>query len=153
MTKILFICHGNICRSPMAEFVMKKLVSDANLQNEFIIDSASSDANYETKALIHYPQKNIIGIPLLSSDFTFVLKADNSSYPMPTGSESGEITRKTVFNEGITAPIKKGDTLGFVEIYIGDELKGNIPLTAKNNVDKLTFGSTVGWILKSLFIL
>lgn len=42
MTKILFICHGNICRSPMAEFVMKKLVSDANLQNEFIIDSAAT---------------------------------------------------------------------------------------------------------------
>lgn len=29
--KVLFICHGNICRSPMAEFVMKKLVSDAGL--------------------------------------------------------------------------------------------------------------------------
>lgn len=42
MTKILFICHGNICRSPMAEFVMKKLVSDANLQNGFIIDSAAT---------------------------------------------------------------------------------------------------------------
>ena len=42
MTKILFICHGNICRSPMAEFVMKKLVSDANLQNEFVIDSAAT---------------------------------------------------------------------------------------------------------------
>ena len=42
MTKILFICHGNICRSPMAEFVMKKLVSDANLQDEFVIDSAAT---------------------------------------------------------------------------------------------------------------
>ena len=42
MTKILFICHGNICRSPMAEFVMKKLVADANLQNDFIIDSAAT---------------------------------------------------------------------------------------------------------------
>ncbi|MDD6654635.1 MAG: low molecular weight phosphotyrosine protein phosphatase, partial [Treponema sp.] len=27
MTRILFVCHGNICRSPMAEFIMKKLVS------------------------------------------------------------------------------------------------------------------------------
>lgn len=33
--KILFVCHGNICRSPMAEFVMKKLVSDANLADHF----------------------------------------------------------------------------------------------------------------------
>ena len=32
--KILFVCHGNICRSPMAEFVMKKLVRDAGLQHE-----------------------------------------------------------------------------------------------------------------------
>ena len=31
MTKILFICHGNICRSPMAEFVMKDLVKKAGL--------------------------------------------------------------------------------------------------------------------------
>ena len=28
-TKILFVCHGNICRSPMAEFIMKKLAADA----------------------------------------------------------------------------------------------------------------------------
>ena len=31
MTKILFICHGNICRSPMAEFVMRELVKKAGL--------------------------------------------------------------------------------------------------------------------------
>ncbi|MCR5168557.1 MAG: low molecular weight phosphotyrosine protein phosphatase, partial [Oscillospiraceae bacterium] len=29
MIRILFVCHGNICRSPMAEFIMKKLVGDA----------------------------------------------------------------------------------------------------------------------------
>ena len=42
MIKILFICHGNICRSPMAEFVMKKLVSDANLADHFQIASAAT---------------------------------------------------------------------------------------------------------------
>ena len=31
MIRIMFICHGNICRSPMAEFIMKKLVADAGL--------------------------------------------------------------------------------------------------------------------------
>ena len=42
MHKILFICHGNICRSPMAEFVMKKLVKDAGREAEFEIASAAT---------------------------------------------------------------------------------------------------------------
>ncbi|MBR4879640.1 MAG: low molecular weight phosphotyrosine protein phosphatase [Clostridia bacterium] len=42
MTKILFICHGNICRSPMAEFVMKKLVSDSGMADKFYIESAAT---------------------------------------------------------------------------------------------------------------
>ena len=42
MIKILFVCHGNICRSPMAEFVMKKLVSDANFADHFQIASAAT---------------------------------------------------------------------------------------------------------------
>lgn len=39
--KILFVCHGNICRSPMAEFIMKKLVSEAGLSGAFEIASAA----------------------------------------------------------------------------------------------------------------
>lgn len=42
MTKILFICHGNICRSPMAEFVMKDLVKKAGLESQFHIESAAT---------------------------------------------------------------------------------------------------------------
>ena len=42
MIKVLFICHGNICRSPMAEFVMKKLVSDTGLTARFQIASAAT---------------------------------------------------------------------------------------------------------------
>ena len=42
MTKILFVCHGNICRSPMAEFVMKDLVEKAGLADEFTIASAAT---------------------------------------------------------------------------------------------------------------
>ena len=41
MTKILFVCHGNICRSPMAEFVMKDLVKKAGRAQEFHIASAA----------------------------------------------------------------------------------------------------------------
>ena len=42
MIKILFICHGNICRSPMAEFVMKDLVKKAGLEHQFTIASAAT---------------------------------------------------------------------------------------------------------------
>ena len=41
MIKILFICHGNICRSPMAEFVMKDLVKKAGVADRFEIASAA----------------------------------------------------------------------------------------------------------------
>ena len=42
MIKILFVCHGNICRSPMAEFVMKDLVEKAGLKDRFHIESAAT---------------------------------------------------------------------------------------------------------------
>ncbi len=42
MIKILFICHGNICRSPMAEFVLKDLVQKAGLEAQFHIESAAT---------------------------------------------------------------------------------------------------------------
>lgn len=42
MTRILFVCHGNICRSPMAEFVMKDLVQKAGLTEEVEIASAAT---------------------------------------------------------------------------------------------------------------
>ncbi|MBO5619751.1 MAG: low molecular weight phosphotyrosine protein phosphatase [Paludibacteraceae bacterium] len=41
ITKILFICHGNICRSPMAEFVMKNLCREAGVEDRFEIASAA----------------------------------------------------------------------------------------------------------------
>ena len=42
MKKILFVCHGNVCRSPMAEFVMKDLVQKAGLTDHFYIESAAT---------------------------------------------------------------------------------------------------------------
>lgn len=42
MIKILFVCHGNICRSPMAEFVMKNMVEEQGMAEEFYIASAAT---------------------------------------------------------------------------------------------------------------
>lgn len=41
MRKIMFVCHGNICRSPMAEFVFKDMLEKAGRQNEFEVESSA----------------------------------------------------------------------------------------------------------------
>lgn len=53
MIKILFVCHGNICRSPMAEFVMKDMVEKAGLANRFDIASAATSTE-EIGNGVHY---------------------------------------------------------------------------------------------------
>ena len=60
MIKVLFLCHGNICRSPMAEFVMKDLVKKQHLEYEFSIASAATsmeeignDIHRGTKAILN----------------------------------------------------------------------------------------------------
>ena len=53
MIKVMFVCHGNICRSPMAEFVFKDIVAKQNLSDKFIIDS-SATSREEIGNGIHY---------------------------------------------------------------------------------------------------
>lgn len=42
MIKIMFVCHGNICRSPMAEFIFKDLIKNEGLENDFFISSSAT---------------------------------------------------------------------------------------------------------------
>ena len=56
MIKILFICLGNICRSPMAEFVMKELVKEAGLSDKFEIASAAT-STYELGNPVYPPAR------------------------------------------------------------------------------------------------
>ncbi len=60
MIKILFVCHGNICRSPMAEFVMKDMVQKKGLVEEFYIASAATSSE-EIGNPVHYGTKNKLG--------------------------------------------------------------------------------------------
>lgn len=59
MTKILFVCHGNICRSPMAEFLMKELVRENGLEKDFHIESAATSTE-EIGNGVYPPVKRIL---------------------------------------------------------------------------------------------
>ena len=56
MVRILFVCHGNICRSPMAEFIMKDLVEQAGRSVEFSIASAATSRE-ELGNEVYFPAK------------------------------------------------------------------------------------------------
>ena len=56
MVRILFVCHGNICRSPMAEFIMKNLVEQAGKSAEFSIASAATSRE-EIGNEVYFPAK------------------------------------------------------------------------------------------------
>ena len=82
MTKILFVCHGNICRSPMAEFVMKELVRRSGLEHEFLIESAAisreeigNDIHYGTRAKLRE-----MGIPFSRRAARQITNADYYKY-------------------------------------------------------------------------
>lgn len=65
ITKILFICHGNICRSPMAEFIFKEMVKKEGLEDRFYVESAAISTE-EIGNPIYPPAKrclNAHGIP------------------------------------------------------------------------------------------
>ena len=65
ITRILFICHGNICRSPMAEFIFKDLLRSRGLEDRFYIESAAVSTE-EIGNSIYPPAKrclNAHGIP------------------------------------------------------------------------------------------
>lgn len=82
MNKILFICHGNICRSPMAEYVMKDLVSKRGLSDCFEIASAATSTE-EIGNNVHRGTREILaehGVPCGQRKAVRVTPADYSYY-------------------------------------------------------------------------
>ena len=106
MIKVLFVCHGNICRSTMAEFVMKELVRQRGIADLFYIASAATsreeignDTHWGTKEKLREQ-----GIPFTKRKAVQITKADYEAYdyiarpcrlPRP-------ITRRTIILSALT---------------------------------------------------
>ena len=84
---ILFVCHGNICRSPMAEFVMKRMVEEAGRAAEFHIESAATSAE-ELGNPVYPPARRMMnshGINCSGKTARQMNRADYSRYDLIIG--------------------------------------------------------------------
>ncbi len=93
MIKILFICHGNICRSTMAESVMTYLVAGKNLQERFQIASAATSRE-EIGNSPHYgtvAKLRAVGIPLVPHRAVQMTKNDYQKYDFLIGMDQMNI--------------------------------------------------------------
>lgn len=93
MTNILFVCLGNICRSPMAEFVMKHLVKEAGLEDQFHIESAATSTE-EIGNPIYPPAARTLaahGIPCSGHTARQMRKSDYEAYDLLIGMDDSNI--------------------------------------------------------------
>lgn len=93
MTKILFICHGNICRSPMAEFVMKDLVRQAGLEAQFHIESAATSTE-EIGNPVYPPARRKLaehGIGCAGKTARQLTRADYGAYDLLIGMDRANL--------------------------------------------------------------
>ena len=82
MINVLFVCHGNICRSTMAEFVMKDVVEKAGVEKDFFIQSRATHRD-ELGADTHWGTKEKLdkeGIPYTKRQATLMTREDYNKY-------------------------------------------------------------------------
>ena len=93
MIKVLFICHGNICRSPMAEFVMKDLVHKAGLADQIYVASAATSTE-EIGNSVYPPAKRKLaehGIGCAGKTARQMTRADYGEYDLLVGMDNANI--------------------------------------------------------------
>ena len=116
MTRILFVCHGNICRSPMAKFTMRELVRRAGMEDEVFVESAAT-SDEEAGNPIHPRAREALrrrGIPLGEHAARQITAADYDRYDLLIGMDGA--------NVGNMRRIWRGDPQGKVRLLL--ELAG-----------------------------
>ena len=102
MIKILFVCHGNICRSPMAEFVMKDMVKKAKLEWKFEIASAATSTE-EIGNPVHWGTRERLGregISCKGKTARQMTKRDYAEYDLLIGMDRANIRNMTRIADG-----------------------------------------------------
>lgn len=98
--------------------------------------------------------KDLINIPVKKGTVREIAPTVTAKFPvlLKKGDE-GQITQKVELEAELTAPVNKGDTVGFIHIFLREEEIGVIPIVAANGSDKLTFSVCLARLIKSLFTL
>ena len=93
MYKILFVCHGNICRSPMAEFVMRDLVKRQGLAKQFLIASAATSTE-EIGNPVYPPARRMLqkhGIDCAGKTARQMTRRDYDQYDLLIGMDGANL--------------------------------------------------------------
>lgn len=101
MIKIMFVCHGNICRSPMAEFVLKDMVKRRGLENDFVIASSATSTEEIWNGIgnpVYPPAKAVLernGIDSSGKRAVQLKASDYNKYDLFIGMDSANIRNMT----------------------------------------------------------
>ncbi len=110
MNKILFVCLGNICRSPMAEFIMKDLVESKGLSSEFYIESAATSRE-ELGNPVYPPAKRVLekrGINCATKRARQITAADGEKFDYIVCMDSSNVSNtKRILNANYHSKIYK----------------------------------------------
>ena len=132
LRKILFVCHGNICRSPMAEFVMKDLLAKAGI-TDVSVESAALRTD-EIGNDIHYGTRGILvkyGIPFSSRAAWQLTAAKVSEYDMVVGMDAYNMAdlKRLVFPEDMGKVFKMLELTGASRDVADPWFTGNFEAT------------------------
>ena len=93
MIKVLFVCLGNICRSPMAEFIFKDMVKKNGIEKQFYLESSATSYEEIGNDMYYYAKEKLdeMGIPYKKRKATRIEKEDYKKYDYIIGMEERNI--------------------------------------------------------------